>query len=189
MNKILCHLGDPRTAKPATLQEYGKLRERMIQRPWVSLSEVDFIRAVTEQGCPFYGGILNGRDLMEIQFEKLVWRTQSLVGLDFDACEISGDNMTKHFQYLGMKPFLGYYTFSNGNTPNRQSYRLLWRVDTDLNLSYDECTAAMKKMRARSNNLADKHAANPTRLWQGTNSGFFHYAADGKRLNLKQLAG
>ena len=46
----------------------------------------------------------------------------------------------------------------------------------------------LKKMRLLSGNFADKHAANPTRMWQGTNSGFFHYAADGKRLNLKELA-
>ena len=188
MEKILCHLGDPRTAKPASLQEYGKLRERMIQRPWESLHEHEFVRLVTEQGCPFYGAILNGRDLMDLQFEKLCWRTQSLVGLDFDACEISGDNMAKHFQYLGLKPWLGYYTFSNGEVPRRQSYRLLWRVETDLNLSYDQCAAALKQMRSLSNNLADKHAANPTRMWQGSNSGFFHYAADGKRLNLRELA-
>jgi hypothetical protein len=43
-------------------------------------------------------------------------------------------------------------------------------------------------MKRLSFNRADKHAVNPTRMWQGTNSGFFHYAADGKRLNLKQLA-
>ena len=64
-DSILCHLGAPRTAKPATLQEYGKLREQMIQKPWVALSEVDFVRAVTEQGCPFYQSLMNGRDLME----------------------------------------------------------------------------------------------------------------------------
>ena len=188
MNKILCHLGDPRQSKPATLQEYGKLREKMIQRPWESLHEHEFVRLVTEQGCPFYGAILNGRDLQELQFEKLCWRTQSIVGLDFDACEISGDNMAKHFQYLGMKPFLGYYTFSNGAVPFRQSYRLLWRTETDLNLRYDECARALKKMRVLSNNTSDKNANNPSRLWQGSNSGFFRYAADGKRLNLRELA-
>ena len=185
-NKIVCHLGAPRTAKPRTLQEYGKLREQMIQRPWESVSEVDFIRLVTEKGCPFYGGLCNGRDLMELQFEKLVWRTQSLVGLDFDVCDISSDDMRKHFQYLGLQPWLGYYTFSNAGS--KQSYRLLWRVETDLNLSYDECSRALKKMRALTNNLADKHALNPSRLWQGTNSGFFHYDTNGKRLNLKELA-
>ena len=188
MNKVLCHLGAPRAAKPETLQEYGKLREQMIQRNWVSLSEVDFVRAVTEQGTPFYGALLNGRDLMELQFEKLCWRTQSLVGLDFDVCEVSADDMRKHFQYLGLQPWLGYFTFSNDPANKGQSYRLLWRVDTDLNLTYDECAAALKKMRALTNNLADKHAANPTRMWQGTRSGFFHYDTDGVRLNLKELA-
>jgi len=188
MENILCHLGAPRQSKPETLQEYGKLREQMIQRNWVSLSEVDFIRAVTEQGCPFYGALLNGRDLMELQFEKLCWRTQSLVGLDFDICCVGANDMANHFQYLGMKPWIGYYTFSNDVANGGQSYRLLWRVDTDLNLSYDECARALKKMRSLTNNLADKHAANPTRMWQGSNSGFFHYAADGKRLNLKELA-
>ena len=189
MNKVLCHLGDPRQSKPETLQEYGKLRERMIQRPWESLHEYEFIRLVTEKGCPFYGGLLNGRDLMELQFEKLCWRTQTLVGLDFDVCEISGNDMRKHFQYLGLQPWLGYYTFSNDPARNAgQSYRLLWRVETDLNLSYDQCSRALKKMRALTNNLADKHAANPTRMWQGTNSGFFHYDTNGVRLNLKELA-
>ena len=188
MNKVLCHLGDPRQSKPETLQEYGKLRERMIQRDWVSLSEVDFVRAVTEQGTPFYGALLNGRDLQELQFEKLCWRTQSLVGLDFDVCHISADNMTKHFQYLGMKPWLSYPTFSNGGSQGRQSYRLLWRVESDLNVTYDEVSTAIKKMRAMSNNLADKHAANPTRLWQGTNAGFFHYDVNAPRLDLRSLA-
>ena len=188
MNKVLCHLGAPRTSKPASLQEYGKLREQMIQRNWVSLSEVDFVRAVTEQGCPFYSALMNGRDLMDLQFEKLCWRTQSLVGLDFDVCHISADDMRKHFQYLGLQPFLGYYTFSNDSANGGESYRLLWRVDSDLNVNYDECARALKKMRALTNNLADKHANNPSRLWQGTNSGFFHYDTNGVRLNLKELA-
>lgn len=187
MKKILCHLGDPRVAKPSSLQEYGKLREKMIQRPWESLHEHEFIRLVTERGCPFYGALLNGRDLMDLQFEKLCWRTQSLVGLDFDVCFVSGNDMAKHFQYLGLNPWLGYYTFSNDPANGGESYRLLWRVESDLNLTYDECARAIKKMRAMTNNLADKHAANPARMWQGSNSGFFHYAQDAKRLNLKEL--
>jgi len=188
MNKIVCHLGAPRTAKPQTLQEYGKLREQMIQRPWESVSEVDFIRFVTEKGCPFYSALMNGRDLMDLQFEKLVWRTQSLVGLDFDVCDISGNDMVSWFTHKGLRPWLGYYTFSNDATKGGESYRLLWRVETDLNVSYEECAKALKEMKRYSFNRADKHAANPTRMWQGTNSGFFHYDTNGKRLNLKELA-
>jgi hypothetical protein len=125
---------------------------------------------------------------MELQYEKLCWRTQSLVGLDFDVCEVSANDMAKHFQYLGLKPWLSYPTFSNGSSQGKQSYRLLWRVESDLNVTYDEVSTAIKKMRAMSNNLADKHAANPTRLWQGTNAGFFHYDVNAPRLDLRSLA-
>jgi hypothetical protein len=111
MNKIVCHLGDPRQSKPDTLQEYGKLRKKMIQRPWEAVSEVDFIRLVTEKGCPFYGALLNGRDLMDLQFEKLCWRTQTLVGLDFDFCIVPGKDMVQWFDFFAMKPWLGYFTF------------------------------------------------------------------------------
>ena len=187
-DSILCHLGAPRTAKPATLQEYGKLREQMIQKPWVALSEVDFVRAVTEQGCPFYGGLLNGRDLQELQFEKLCWRTQSLAGLDFDVCDVTARDMVDWLSYKGLRPWLGYYTFSNDSSNGGESYRLLWRVDTDLNLTYDECAAALKELKRYAFNRADKHAVNPTRMWQGTNSGFFHYDTNANRLNLKDLA-
>lgn len=188
MDTVLCHLGAPRQSKPSSLAEYGALRERMIMAPWTSLSEVDFIRAVTEQGTPFYGALLNGRDLMELQFEKLCWRTQSLVGLDFDVCDISSRDMTDWFTYKGMTPWVGYHTFSNDPANGGESYRLLWRVETDLNLTYDECAAALKRLKALSFNRADKHACNPTRMWQGTNSGAFHYDTNGVRLNLKELA-
>jgi hypothetical protein len=188
MPSVLCHLGAPRTGKPQSLAEYGKLRERMIMAPWTALTEVDFIRAVTEKGQPFYQALMDGRDLMELQYERLCWRTQSLVGLDFDVCDIPSSDMVGWFKHKGMTPWLGYYTFSNDPANGGESYRLLWRVESDLNLTYDECAAALKKMKALSFDRADKHACNPTRMWQGTNNGFFHYAANGKRLNLKELA-
>ena len=187
-NNILCHLGDPRTAKPETLQEYGKMREKMIQLNWISLPEDTFIRMVTSVGCPFYGALLNGRDLMELQFEKLCWRTQSLVGLDFDVCPVTSDEMVSLFSDYGIRPWLSYRTFSDGLEPGRQSYRLLWRVDTDLNTTYEETARALKKLRSMSGDYADKHAANPTRMWQGTTKGFIHYDTAAPRLNIKQLA-
>ena len=120
--------------------------------------------------------------------DLLVWRTQTLVGLDFDVCEVPGLHMADWFDRFGMTPWLGYFTFSNDEKSRYQSYRLLWRVEPDLNLSYDECSRALKAMRQQSGNLSDKHAANPTRMWQGTNSGFFHYDPRAERLNLKELA-
>jgi len=188
MSSVLCHLGQPRTAKPQSLSEYGKLREQMIQKPWVALSEHDFIRAVTVQGCPFYQGLMQGGDLMELQFEKLEWRTQTLAGLDFDVCEVSASDMIGWLTHKGLKPWLGYYTFSHNPANGGESYRLLWRVETDLNLTYDECARALKELKKYSFNLADKNALNPTRMFQGTNSGFFHYDSIAPRLNLKQIA-
>jgi hypothetical protein len=187
-DSILCHLGDPRTSKPATLAEYGKLRESMIQRPWTSLTETEFVTAVTQQGRPFYQGLMQGGDLMELQFEKLVWRTQTLVGLDFDVCEVGGWEMLLTFANMGLQPMLGYHTFSHNPDNGGESYRLIWRVSTDLNLTYDECAKALKKMRVLSGNLSDKNAANPTRMWQGTTKGAFCYNAESTRLNLKELA-
>ena len=187
-NSILCHLGDPRSAKPQTLQEYGKLREVMIQRPWACLSETDFIKAVMERGTPFYGALLQGRDLQELQFEKLCWRTQQVVGLDFDVCDVSINDMIYIFSDAGIHPWASYRTFSDGKVPGKDSFRLLWRVEVDLNTTYEETTRAIKKLRLMSGNYADKFACNATRLFQGTTKGVNHYDPTAPRLNLKQLA-
>ncbi len=187
-DSILCHLGAPRSAKPQSLQEYGKLREQMIQRPWTCLPELDFVTAVTQQGCPFYQALMDGRDLMELQYEKLVWRTQTLAGLDFDVCDIPAADMIGWLTHKGLRPWLGYHTFSNDPANGGESYRLLWRVDSDLNLTYDECSRALKELKKYAFNRADKHALNPTRMYQGSNFGFCHYDRDAQRLNLKELA-
>jgi len=187
-DSIVCHLGEPRVAKPQSLQEYGKLREKLIQQPWTCISEIDFVTAVTQKGCPFYQGLMQSNDLQELQFERLVWRQQSLVGLDFDVCEVGGWEMLLTFANMGMQPMLGYHTFSHDPTNGGESYRLVWRVQTDLNLTYDECTRALKKMRVLSGNYADKMALNPTRLYQGTTRGAFCYNAESTKLNLKELA-
>jgi hypothetical protein len=160
----------------------------MIQQPWEAFHEHDFIHLVTQLGCPFYSALMDGRDLMELQYEKLVWRTQTLVGLDFDVCEVTAYDMVSWLELKGLKPWLGYFTFSDKGNKKEQSYRLLWRVDTDLNLKYDECAAALKELKKYTFNLADKHAMNPTRMWQGSNRGFFHYDSCAPRLNLKELA-
>jgi hypothetical protein len=43
-------------------------------------------------------------------------------------------------------------------------------------------------MRKFTNGLADKNANNASRLWQGSNAGFYHYDVKAVRLNLKELA-
>lgn len=186
---VLCHLGQPRTSKPETQHEYGMMRVQMIQSPWVCLSEEEFIDKVTVQGCPFYGALMHGRDLMELQSEKAVWRAQSLLGLDFDHCPVSSRNMVELFSSQGLAPWAGYHTFSNDPISNGgESYRLIWKVNIDLNLKYEECSAAIKEMRLMSQGHADKFAANPTRLFQGANKGAFLVNGTAPKINLRSLS-
>ncbi len=188
MEKIVCHLGLPRTAKPASLAEYGKLREKLIQQPWTSIPESDFVEAVTKRGQPFYQALMNTRDLMELCFEKLCWRLQVFAGADFDKCEVSALEMVDIFSAKGMKPFLAYNSFSHDSQSGLHNYRLLWRVDTNLNMTYDQTHKALKKIRELSGDLSDKNASNCTRLWQGSNSGPVHYDTHAPRLDLLRLA-
>lgn len=189
MSTVLCHLGQPRTSKPETQHEYGMMRVQMIQSPWVCLPDAEFIRKVAVEGRPFYGALMHGRDLMELQSEKAVWRTQSLLGLDFDKCPVSSRSMVEIFSNHNLRPWAGYFTFSNNPQSNGgESYRLLWKVDINLNLSYEECTAAIKKLRKVSLDHADKFASNPTRLFQGANGGAFLADSSSPKLNLKALS-
>ena len=186
-NSILCHLGDPRSAKPQTLQEYGKLRERMLLSPWVSLSEEDFVRAITEQGKPYYGCIVNGHDLWEVGQEKLCWRMQTIVATDYDACQVPVMEMTKRYEQRGLKPFLAHHSFSHNPDSGLHNYRLIWRVKSDLNLDYEQVRSAIKKLASFSGGAADAKCQNPTRLWQSTNSGAVFYNPDAPHLNLRKL--
>jgi hypothetical protein len=183
---VLCHLGAPRQSKPATLAEYGKLRESIILSPWAYISEIDFLRAVTEQGCPFYSCLFT-RDLMELGQEKLCWRQQVFAGADFDAVGVSVHEMVDHFSDLGLTPHFSYHTFSHKPDSGMHNYRLVWKVETDLSLTYDQTFSALKKIRALSGNLSDKNATSVSRMWQGSNSGVVTYCPDAKRLDLRAL--
>ena len=187
MNKILCHLGAPRTAKPASLQEYGKLRESIILSPWAYLPEIDFIKAVTEKGQPFYSCLFT-RDLMELGQEKLCWRQQVFAGADFDAVDVPLLGMVKTFSNMGLTPHFSYHTFSHDPHKETHNYRLVWRTVTDLSLTYDETFKALKKIRELSGNLSDGKATSVSRLWQGSNSGTVTYEPSAPNLDLRRLA-
>lgn len=189
MSTVLCHLGQPRTSKPETQHEYGMMRVQMIQSPWACLSDEDFVHKVTVEGCPFYGALMNGRDLMELQSEKAVWRCQSILGLDFDFCPVPHQKMTELFKAEGLAPWVCYPTFSNDPVTNGgESYRLLWKVNIDLNLKYEECLSAIREMRRISQGHADRFAANPTRLFQGANRGPFFVNESSPKVNLRLLS-
>jgi len=185
-NSILCHLGAPRSAKPQTLQEYGKLRESIILSPWAYIPEIDFLRAVTEKGCPFYSCLFT-RDLMELGQEKLCWRQQVFAGADFDSVDVSVHEMVDHFTDLRLTPHFSYHTFSHKPDSGMHNYRLVWRTATDLSLNYGETFKALKKIRELSDNLSDGRATSVSRLWQGSNSGVVTYAPNAPNLDLRAL--
>jgi hypothetical protein len=187
MSYILCHIGGPRTAKPASLAEYGRLRERIITSPWAYIPEIDFIKAVTEKGAPFYSCLFT-RDLYELGQEKLCWRQQVFAAADFDAVEVPVLKMVETFSEMGLVPHFSYHTFSNRPGSSLHNYRLVWRVATDLSLTYEQTHTAIKKLRELSGNLADRNATSVSRLWQGSNSGVVTYAPDAPHLDLRQLA-
>jgi len=187
-NSIVCHLGAPRQSKPETLQEYGKLRERMLMSPWVSLSEEEFVKAITVQGKPFYGCAVNGHDLYELGQEKLCWRLQTIVATDYDACDVPVMEMAQHYEQQGLKPFLAHYSFSHNPKNGLHNYRLIWRAKCDLNLDYEQVRSAIKKLASLSAGKADAKCQNPTRLWQGTNSGAVFYNPDAPHLDLRLLS-
>ena len=171
---ILCQLGKPRAAKPATIQEYGKLRDVMIQSPWVALNEDDFIDLVTNKGTPFYGCLFNGHDLLTEAdgHQKNCWRQQTVVALDFDKCPVGPLTMSEHFTSRGYEPWFTYRTFSDSETDFHYSYRLVWRVEDDLNVSYDEVRQFIKGFAEKhACGHADKHSMDASRLWQGSTKG------------------
>jgi hypothetical protein len=185
---ILCQLGKPRFSKPQTIQEYGKLRDVMIQSPWISLEDDRFIDLVTRRGTPFYGCLFNGHDLLTEAngHQKECWRQQTIVALDFDKCEVDPHYMTSVYHWNGKTPWFTYRTFSDGAAEGH-SYRLVWKVEDDLNLTYEEVRAAIKSLASEAGGRADKHSMDASRMWQGSRKGVV-YANDGTaKLNLRSL--
>lgn len=155
--------------------------------PWTYIPEIDFIKAVTDKGQPFYSCLFT-RDLMELGQEKLCWRQQVFAGADFDAVEVSVFDMVKHFSGMGLSPHFSYHTFSHDPDSGLHNYRLVWKTETDLSLTYDQTFTALKKIRELSDNLSDKNACSVSRMWQGSNSGVVTYAPNAELLDLRQLA-
>jgi len=185
---ILCQLGKSRFAKPETIQEYGQLRDVMIQSPWVALNEDDFIDLVAYQGTPFYGCLFDGHNLLTEAdgHQKNCWRQQTAVALDFDKCAIEPDVMTNHFIDEGFEPWFTYRTFSDGSVKNQNSYRLVWRVEDDLNVTYDEVREFIKDFSVFAGGHADKHSMDASRLWQGSRKGLVFKGKTPAILNLRR---
>jgi len=177
--KVLCQINDVGfTRKPTDIRFMGKLRDKMIQRGWQQLSDVDFVRKVTEQGHCFYGCIFNGRDLMETGQQRLCWRMQTIIAMDFDHCPVSPEEMCAIYAERGLDPWLCYGTFSDGDEimEGKRSYRILWKVAPNLAATYEQVHAKIRELAAITP-YADKHSQDCSRMWQGSRNGFIHYDA------------
>lgn len=185
-NKILCQLDiKGRGAKPSSLSEYGRIRDRVIQKHWDYIPEEEFVHKVCTLGYPFYGCLFKGRDLMEIQSQRGCWLTQTLVGLDFDHSPSSPEEIVEIFRNRSLPPWLGYRTFSDTGNESENSFRLLWKVEVDLRLSYDKVFSRIKVLsRVPHKGLVDARSRDPGRLWQGSDKGHFLFSPTSSKLDL-----
>jgi hypothetical protein len=182
---ILCQINDIGfTSKPTDVRFMGKLRDKMIQRGWVQLPDYEFVRKVTEEGTAFYGCLFNGHDLMETGQQRLCWRMQTMIGVDFDHCPVSPEEMTKIYTEAGFSPWLVYPTFSDGTEPGLRSYRVLWKCEADLNATYEEWADTIKFLSSITQ-YGDPRARDCSRMWQGGLKGFSHYNANAPLIGVK----
>ena len=172
MTNILCQINDVGfTTKPTDHVFMGKLRDKMITRKWNYIPETTFIDKVTRHGHAFYGCVFNGHDLLEYSEgrQRQCWRAQSIVAVDIDKCPISPRSMARFYTDLGYLPWAVYTTFSDG-VNGLHSYRVMWRVEVDHNVTYEQWAEVIKGLSGLTE-YGDKRARDCSRMWQGSHAG------------------
>ena len=165
MTKLLCQINDePFHTKPTDNRFMGRLRDKMIQRPWSYIHEEEFIDKITH-GHAFYGNLFDGHDLMETGQQRLCWRAQTIIAVDIDHCSVDPQAMCRFYTDLGYIPWLAYPTFSDGDNGLR-SYRILWRVEVDHRITYEQWSLVIKGL-SNLTDHGDPRARDCTRMWQG----------------------
>jgi hypothetical protein len=108
-----------------------------------------------------------------------------MIGADFDHCPIPPEEMAAIYAERDLDPWLVYGTFSDGSEAmdGLRSYRILWRVEPNLNATYDQAHELIKSI-ASVTHHADKNAMNPTRCWQGSRSGYIIHDATAPLLQI-----
>lgn len=188
MDKLLCQINDEGfTEKPTDIRFYGALRDKMIQKPWTCIEEDDFVDKVTRFGHAFYGNIFDGHDLMEHGRQRECWRAQTLVGVDIDKTTADPQDMCWFYTQLGYLPWMAYPTFSDDEDGLR-SYRLLWKVEVDHNVSYEQWADVIKGLSTLTE-YGDKHARDCTRMWQGSDKGPCWWIWNSSKYSYGELAG
>lgn len=174
MTTVLCQINtEGFTTKPSDIKFYGALRDKMIQRDWSNLDEMDFIRKVAFQGTAWYGCLFNGRDLMETGQQRLCWKAQTMVGVDIDHFSGNPRSIIAQYVKLGLAPWFVYSTFSDG-VDNQRSFRLVWKVEVDLRRSYEEWASVIKALSGVTPE-GDPRARDCSRMWQGGRKGLLYF--------------
>jgi len=174
MPKLLCQINDEGFAtKPTDIKFYGRLRDKMIQKPWAYLDDSDFMHKVASEGFAFYGCLFDGHDLMETGQQRKCWKAQTIVGVDIDKSTTDPLDMTAVYVKAGLAPWMVYPTFSDGKNGLR-SYRLLWKVEVDLSVSYEQWASVIKGLSTLTPE-GDPRACDCSRLWQGGRNGPIFY--------------
>ena len=167
---ILCHINNESfSTKPTDIRFMGRLRDKMIQSEWSYIPERTFIEKITT-GHAFYGCIFNGRDLLAETDgrQRKCWRAQSIVAVDIDKCPIHPQNMAKFYADMGLIPWIAYKTFSD-DPDGLRSYRLMWRVEVDHRVTYEQWADVIKALSTLTE-YGDKHARDCSRMWQGSHN-------------------
>ena len=186
MTKLLCQINDEGfDTKPTDIKFMGRLRDKMIQRPWAHMDEEDFVTKVCYKGHAFYGCIFNGHDLMETGKQRDCWRAQTIVAADIDKDDRDPVSVIAYFMLADLTPWLVYPTFSEGKD-GKHSYRIMWKVVVDHSVTYDQWKAIIKALGEKSGN-PDKHAQDCTRMWQGSHGGAWFWMKNRPPFTYKQL--
>jgi len=184
---ILCQINDVGfTTKPTDVKFMGKLRDKMIQKPWDYVREDDFLSMISK-GHAFYGCIFNGHDLLHASEgrQRACWRAQSIVAVDIDKCPIDPKAMCRFYTDLGYIPWVAYTTFSDD--PNGlRSYRLMWRVEVDHSVTYEQWADVIKAM-SNLTEYGDPRARDCSRMWQGSRDGCLKWYVPGLSWTYDQL--
>jgi hypothetical protein len=186
MVKLLCHLNDESfKTKPTDIRFMGKLRDKMIQKQWSYVTEDEFIDKITH-GHAWYGNLFDGHDLMETGRQRECWRAQTIVAVDIDKCSVDPVDMCNFYTDRGLEPWLCYTTFSDG-TNGLRSYRLLWHVEVDHSITYEQWAKVIKALSTLTPH-GDKHACDGTRMWQGSFGQVAWHSADMECWTYAELA-
>ncbi len=158
--------GLPRMTKPSSLEEYDRIKAAALLANETQPLDLSFVTEVTTKGLPFYG-------YTQDAFGE--WKSQTLVGLDFDDCPLDPADTVRHYKRLGFNPWFAYTTF--GGTGN---YRIIFKC-AEGEWEESQWKSFIRIFSYFAGQCVDLAACNPRRFWQGVygEGNLFYLAKEG----------